>query len=200
MQNKEEQLQEYQVRYHFWTDKKFIQLSFQNNIFLVVSIAMLGYFWKERTNVYTDLIINSRLSIDLKIGFFFIGILSLSYSIITGLLMAISRLYDLRLTSNILLTRKRALKRNVDLMPDEELLNNCVCKSAKSLWAVYWKYNDFLVDGKEIKSDNSSLKQKFTNIRQLSNDLGVCSWGLMKAQTLSLFIAIILLVIVLIIK
>jgi len=155
----DEKLKEYQERYHFWTDKRVSQLSFQNNILLAISIAILGYFWKERDSVYTDLIIDSSLSVDFKIVFFFFGMILLLYSIATGLFLATSRLYDLRLTSNVLLTRKRAFQNNVTIS-DEDLSNNCICKSIKSLWLVFRKYDEFALSRSEIKSDNSSLQQK----------------------------------------
>ena len=199
MQNQKEKLQEYQERYHFWTDKRISQLSFQNNIFLATSIVILGYFWKERDSVYTDLIIDFSLAIDLKIVFFFIGMILLSYSIVTGLCLAISRLFDLRLTSNVLLTRKWALKNSVTIN-DGDLLNNCMCKSIKSLWMVFWKYDEFVLSRSEIKSDNDSLQQKFTRLRQLSRDIGMSSWILVKNQTVSLLMSLVFLTVVLIMK
>jgi len=195
----DEKLKEYQERYHFWTDKRVSQLSFQNNILLAISIAILGYFWKERDSVYTDLIIDSSLSVDFKIVFFFFGMILLLYSIATGLFLATSRLYDLRLTSNVLLTRKRAFQNNVTIS-DEDLSNNCICKSIKSLWLVFRKYDEFALSRSEIKSDNSSLQQKFTMLRQLSRDIGNSSWGLMKNQMVSLLISLVLFIVVLIMK
>ncbi|HFE38509.1 MAG TPA: hypothetical protein ENK06_08880 [Gammaproteobacteria bacterium] len=114
----DEKLNEYQERYRFWSDKRLSQFSFQNNIFLAVGLGIMGYFWKERSSVYTELIIDPSLKIDWKIVLFIIGMGILLYSIMTGLLLAISRLYDLRLTSNILLTRKRALKNNVKIQDE----------------------------------------------------------------------------------
>lgn len=199
MQDQKEKLQEYQERYHFWSDKRISQFSFQNNIYLAISIAIMGYFWKERNSVYSDLVIDFRLVVDWKIVFFFIGMTLLLYSIVTGLFLAISRLYDLRLTSNVLLTRKWALKNKVSI-DDEDLSNNRICKSIKSLWMVFRKYDEFALFRSEIKSDNSLLQQKFTKIRQLSRDIGSLSWTLMKNQTISLLISIVFFIVVLIMK
>lgn len=174
-------------------------MSFQNNIFLTISLALMGYFWKERSSVYTELIIDSKLAIDLKIVLFFAGMILLSYSIVTGLFLSISRLYDIRLTSNILLTRKRACKKNVTIK-DEELSNNCLCKSIYSLWIVFKNYNELSLSHNEIENSNRLLQQKFTELRQLSRDIGSCSWSLMKNQTVSLLISIFFFMAVLVMK
>ena len=120
--------QEYHERYRFWVNKRISQLSFQNNIYLTIGFAVIGYFWSERSSVYTDLIVDAQLTIDLKIVLFFAGMLSLLYSIASGLLLSVSRLYDLRLISNILLTRKRAIKEKITF-PDVDTSNNSVFKS-----------------------------------------------------------------------
>jgi len=106
-QDTKDKLQEYQERYRFWSDKRISQLSFQNNIFLTIGLAVMGYFWKERNDIYTEIIIDSKLQVDWEIVIFLIGMALLLYSILAGMFLAVSRLYDLRITSNILLTRKR---------------------------------------------------------------------------------------------
>ncbi len=199
MQDKKGKLQEYQERYHFWTDKRISQLSFQNNLFLAIGIAILGYFWKERDSVYTQLIINSSLSIDPKIVFFFIGMMMILYSIVTGLLLAISRLIDLRLTSNVLLTRKRALQNEVAI-DDKLLAQNSFFKSFHSLWVVFWNYDDFVLARSEINPDNSSFQPKFRKLRQASRDIGNFLWILVKNQIVSLLLSLVLFIVVLIIK
>jgi hypothetical protein len=191
--------QEYQERYRFWVDKRISQLSFQNNIYLTIGIAALGYFWSERNRVYTDLIVDVRLAIDWKLVLFFAGMLSLSYSIASGLFLSVSRLYDLRLISNILLTRKRAIKENIKIT-DEDTSNNSVFKSIKSLWKIFWNYNKYEISDGDMRGDQEELQKKFTKARQLSRDIGNSSWILIKNQTVSLFLAICLLAIVLIIK
>lgn len=199
MQNENEKLKDYQERYHFWTDKRISQFSFQNNIFLTISLALMGYFWKERNDVYTNLIFDSKLDIDWQIVFFFISMALLLYSVVTGLFLAISRLYDLRLTSNIVLSRKWAFKKSVPIK-DEELSSNCVRGSFKNLWQVLRKYHDFALSRNEVEINNVSLQQKFTMARQVSRDIGICSWILMKNQTVSLLLLVFSFMLVLLMK
>ena len=97
-------------RYRFWSDKKISQLSFHNNLLLTLGVAAIGYLWKERDSVYKTLIIDFHSSIDWKVFLFFVGIAILFLSLLSGFLLSLSRLYDLRMTANIVLTRRLAEK------------------------------------------------------------------------------------------
>jgi len=191
--------EEYQERYRFWTDKRIAQLSFHNNILLTISFVIIGYFWKERDSVYTDLIIDTSLAIEWKIVFFFAGILFILISIFTGFLLSISRLYDLRITSNILLTRKRALDEKVCIQ-DEKLSDSKFTKSIKSLLKIFFNYRKYEITYQDIKEETKGLQNKFTIARQISRDLGHSTWELMKSQTISLFLSIMFFTLVLILK
>ena len=195
----EEKKKECQERYRFWSDKRISQFSFQNNIFLTVGLAIMGFFWNQRDSVYTKLIIDWNLKIELKVVFFLIGIIILFYSIIIGLFLAVSRLYDLRLTSNILLTRKRMLAQDLTINY-EKCSNNSVFRCAKSFWLVFGKFYEVEIISDEIRDDNTQLQSKFTTARQLSKDLGKLTWVSMQNQTVSLFISICFFLVVLILK
>lgn len=194
-----EKLQEYQQRYHFWTDKQISQLSFQNNIFLIIGISILGFFWNERNGIFIELSTDASLSADLGNVFFNIGIILLSYSIATGLFLAVSRLYDLRITSNILLTRKQALKDDLSII-DEDLSSKNPFETIKSFWIVFRSYDRHALSRDEINADNDSFQQKFTTLRQLSKDMGRCSWLLVKNQAIGLLMALFFFIVELSIK
>jgi hypothetical protein len=199
MQEQQEKLKEYQQRYHFYTDKKISQLSFQNNIFLIIGISILGFFWNERNGIFIELSTDASLSADLGNVFFNIGIILLSYSIATGLFLAVSRLYDLRITSNILLTRKQALKSDVSII-DEDLSYKNPFEIMKSFWIVFRSYDRHALSRDEINTDNELFQQKFTTLRQLSKDMGRCSWILVKNQAIGLLMALFFFVVELSIK
>jgi len=63
---KEKKIQEYQERYRFWADKRITQLSFQNDFLLTLAVAVIGYLWSERGNVYTNLIVDFNREVDWK--------------------------------------------------------------------------------------------------------------------------------------
>lgn len=189
MTEKESKKQEYQDRYRFWSDKRIAQLSFHNNLLLTLGIAVIGYFWSERNNIYTKLIIDCEADIDWIIVFFLIGIMSAVVSVTTGFILSLSRLYDLRLTSNITLTRKRAIDKSVEIK-DKDTQKTGFIQSFLVLIAVLWDYQEYKIRKCEIEN-TVVFQDKFNKIRQKSSDLGASTWGLMKWQTLSMLIAFI---------
>ena len=138
-QEKKIKLHEYQEKYRFWTDKRISQLSFHNNLFITLGFVVIGYFWSERKTIYTEITFNFDADIDIQILLFLLAMLAVTASIITGFMLSLSRLYDLRLTSNIILTRKRLLNNNMDIK-DEVLLQPKFRDSIKSLFNVFWRY------------------------------------------------------------
>ncbi len=191
--------QEYNFRYRFWSDKRISQLSFHNNLLLTVGIAAIGYFWKERDSVYKTLIIDFHSSIDCKVFLFFIGIVILFLSVLCGFLLSLSRLYDLRLTANIVITRRRLAEKAMNLK-DEPLSEKGFFLSIKSLWSVFWNYPQYKIAKTCIKADERDLQKKFTLLRQKSEDLGTSTWTLMKCQTVCMLVSMVFLIIVLFIK
>ncbi len=118
-------LKEYSERHRFWADQAVKQTTFSNNILLTISIAVLGYFFVNRGVVYKFIILDYALPINPPVALFVAGTLLITISIIFGLLVSFSRLYDFRLTRHILLTRKRAMEYGYILpdgvLPDESL-------------------------------------------------------------------------------
>jgi hypothetical protein len=192
-------IQEYKDRYRFWSDKRISQLSFHNNLLLTLGIAAIGYFWKERDSVYKNLIIDFHSSIDWKVFLFFVGIAILFLSVLSGFLLSLSRLYDLRLTGNIVLTRRRLAEKAMNLK-DQLLLETGLFSSIKSLWSVFWNYRQYEIAKTSIEADESILQNRFTLLRQKSEDLGTSTWALLKCQTVCMFVSMVFLIIVLFIK
>ncbi len=190
--------QEYQERYRFWSDKRVAQLSFHNNLLLTIGIAIIGYFWSERSSVYTKLIIDCEAEIDWKIVFFILGLVTTGLSVLAGFVLSLSRLYDLRLTSNIALTRIRALDKAVTIQENEALKSGFL-KSILALAVVSWNYQKYEIRKTEI-GNTEAFQQKFNELRQKASDLGVSTWGLVKWQTLSMLSAFMLFTLTLILK
>ena len=191
---------EYREQYRFWSDKRISQLSFHNNLLLTLGMAAVGYFWKEKHTVYTDLIIDYSLPIDWKVLFFITGIAILYLSIVLGFILALSRLFDLRLTAHIALTKQRLEKKGIDL-ERQGLSKANFLSSLKALCLVFWHYHRYNVQKAEIEAnDKVLLQKKFTLLRQKSEDLGALTWILVKWQTLCMLVSMTLLIIVLLKK
>ena len=179
-EEKEKKAEEYQNRYRFWNDKKISQLSFLNNFMLTISTALIVYIWTKEINFYIT------SSIDWKITFLFITLVLSFISALSGFILAMSRLYDLRLTSNILLTRKRALKNDIKL---EVIKNkkNSLYNLLKILVSVVWNYENYKI------SSNNINNKKFMEIKETSYAIGNLTWKLLNMQMLTLTISIIFL-------
>lgn len=124
--------------------------------------------------------------------------MTIALSIITGFILSLSRLYDLRLTSNIVLTRLRALDKNVTI-EDKQSSKSSFVESLKSLFLVFCKYQDYEISKCKI-ADTQNFRDKFAEVQQKANDLGVSTWGLVKCQTLSMLFGILFFILALAIK
>ena len=178
---KEKKAEEYQNRYRFWTDKRISQLSFLNNFMLTIGIALITYIWTKEISFYMT------STIDWKITFLFITLASSFMSVLSGFILAMSRLYDLRLTSNILLTRKRALKKDIKLNNVKNQKNN-FWESLKILVDVIGNFEDYKINSNDISNE------KFKKLKASSNAIGSFTWRLLNIQVNTLAISIISLV------
>ena len=190
--------QEYQERYRFWSDKRIAQLSFHNNLLLTIGIAVIGYFWSERSNLYTKLIFGCDAEIDWVTIYFLVGIVSAVLSVVAGFILSLSRLYDLRITSNIALTRKRAEDKTVSIKEIDTSKSSFI-RSVFTLFAVLWNYQNYEITKKEIE-DTKIFHCKFKELRQKASDLGVSTWGLVKWQTISMLAAFLFFTLTLVLK
>jgi hypothetical protein len=198
-ESKEKKIQEYQERYRFWTDKRITQISFQNNFVLTLAIAVIGYLWSERNNVYTKLRIDFNAEIDWMVVIFMFGLFVVALSILSGFILSLSRLYDLRITSNVVLTRKRSIEKDIGIR-DEGLAQSGFVGSMKSLCCVLRRYQDYEITDADLSENNELFQGKFTKLRQMSRDLGNSTWSLLKWQTVCLFVGVAASMFVLVIK
>ncbi len=134
-----------------------------------------------------------------------IGVFFVAISILAGILLSLSRLYDLRITAHIILTRKRSIKEGI-ILKDEKLTENrfLICIRSLLALALCFKYPDYEIRRDHIKEKTiealTALQASFTKAQQLSDDLGNSTWGLMNCQTISFFVSILFFIWVLIIK
>lgn len=186
------QEQEFQERYRFWTDKRISQLSYHNNLLLTLAIALISYLGKEPKSIYKKFIFNCSASIDWKL----VCILFLFISMLCGISLSLSRLYDLRLTSNKLLIKKRLAIKYLDIkvkdLQDVDLITSMI-----SLLSVITKYNkDYKIPKRYIDEiDSKKLEEYIYRLSQKAKDLGELSYTLMICQTLSMLLSMLFLTI-----
>ena len=109
---------DYQRRYQFWSERAVEQFSFSNNLLLTISIATIGYFYKEGKEEFKNLSIwwPYSGSFDLEATLFSIGTIFTGLSVIFGLVVTLARLYDFKLTRHITLIRKRVYIKHVKVL------------------------------------------------------------------------------------
>ncbi|WP_340158744.1 hypothetical protein [uncultured Maribacter sp.] len=86
--------------YNKWENHRITQLSFINNLVIVLSVALIGYVF--------DFIKPSNIILNCTQKFFFwVGLLLIIVSVFVGILTAINRLEDFRLTAKIARNREK---------------------------------------------------------------------------------------------
>lgn len=197
--SQETKLRAYSERHRFWADQAVKQTTFSNNILLTISIAVLGYFFVNRGVIYKILVFDFALPIDWPAALFVVGTLLILSSILFGLFVSFSRLYDFRLTRHILLTRRRAMK-ECYLLPDDELPEESLRQSFIGFWGIIFKFGKYSLKKAELKIENSStsdcngppfnlhpskeLREKFNYLRSRSDSFGKLTHRLLIWQLL----------------
>jgi len=193
-----EKKQEYLERYRFWSAQSIQQLSFSNNLLLTIAVAALGYFFGKREKVYSNLFIDLNESIDLVIFFFILGSFLLALSILCGVVLSISRLYDFRLTRHISLTRKRVCQKG-DLLQDEPLNSPSMRSAFHDIWHIFYNFEKFEISQQECREAKETLLHKFRELRKISQSLGRITWVLFNFQSVFFVVGILIYAVVIII-
>ncbi len=184
---------EYQQRYQFWSERAVAQFSFSNNLLLTISIATLGYFFKEGKQDFSDLKIwlpNSG-DIDLNATLFSLATIFTGLSIIFGLVATMSRLYDFNLTRHIALIRKRVYDKHAKMFPDSSLSEKNTLESLLDLAEALFRFEKIKISRTECESFEEPLLKKFLNLREITAGLGRLSWVLFSYQFFCFLIGLI---------
>ena len=176
-------IEEYRQRNIRWTSESLKQLSFYNNLLLTLSVGFLSLSFNPN---HINGLRFSITNIDWSFTFFIISLISIILSILTGLLLAICRLQDFRLTRKVNQIRQRmfehaTVKLNEDTpgkfgfwrrlkLPFQDYPNVTMeeCKNYKNL---------------ELK-EKETIKFKFRELRNIAHNLGLNTWENTKLQTL----------------
>jgi hypothetical protein len=193
-----DELKKYIERHKGWQDKSIEQMSIANNYLLAISTGLLAYSFnceKAALSKLTFCMCNSVF--DTQLALCFLSISFFFLSVMTGVFVLISRLYDFRLTRHITYVRKCFFKENEinypknAKLPDNDFENPNFLKRVESILKVLFKEIEFL-NSKEMKSLKEDFPiSKFNKIRELSFVLGTISWKWTKMQGLYLLIGII---------
>lgn len=103
----DKKIDDYKSRHKEWSALSLNQLSTVNNVFASLAIGFLAYIFKP------DLFLNISISIfkpELKPTMISYSLIALIISIIFGLLVLLTRLYDFRISRHLVLTRQRTME------------------------------------------------------------------------------------------
>ena len=197
--SKATKLKEYSERHRFWADLAVKQTTFSNNVLLTISIAVFGYFFVNRGVVYKVLVLDFALPINRPVALFMVGTLFIFFSMLFGLLVSFTRLYDFRLTRHILLTRKRAMEECYRL-PDGELHEESLCQSFIGFLRIIFNFGKYKIKKAEVRIKKSEvadcngppfnlypskeLRKKFNYLRSRSDSFGSLTHRLLIWQLL----------------
>ena len=196
-----DELKNYNERHRNWQDKAIEQLSVANNFLLTISTGFLAFsFKKEILSGIRFCLCNCN--IDKSLTFYAFSQFFVIFSLLTGIMVLISRLYDFRLSRHITLVRQRFYKQNEDkiteanknaaVLPHDDFeYPNFWQRISTILNAIFCKI-DFLVKTEMQTEKKDFPKEKFKKIREFSFRLGTISWKWTKLQGLYFLIGVVL--------
>jgi hypothetical protein len=177
-------LGEYQQRQKEWRDISTNQFSVTNNILITLSAGYLALAFDKAK--LEGLSIKLQAKIDWPLVFYLSTLLLIIASIIIGVSVMFSRLYDARLSRYIALTRQRFYKKYKKGLPDSESELGPIhfWDRLKSLCSVLFMKLDFMTkeDIDNFNSSEKSFKERFNKLRRQARILGTASWRWTKLQ------------------
>ncbi len=186
-EEQKEHIKDYSDRHRFWANQAINQLGYSINLFTTLGLTFLTYLFKIRED-YGKITIDCHLSVDWTITFYVLSLIASTATVVLGLVSVTSRLYDIRITRHLILTRKRAVKNSKWLLPEDLIDVTNFSKTmnyAKTLTSkIQW------IDTKHI-TNKEVLKLKFNDLRKQAKLLGELTWRIHKLQLLTIFLGIV---------
>ncbi len=178
----------YHERYTRWQDKTREQLSFFNNLLLTLSVGFLSFvFANSQYNIMIDL-----RSENLNF-YFFTSIILMSFSIFSGLLVVINRLFDFRITSHINQVRYwfEKKQKNTDKVNLAEKTPEKFCYCTRfylTIKVLFEKIPRINIEDCEeyhliySEIEKKEFNNKFRTLRNYTHNLGLNTWYQLKWQ------------------
>lgn len=169
-------LDRYREREIRWGDKAIEQLGFLNNLLLTLGIAFITLLYGKGSS-----------------GIYKCSVFCMSLSTMVGILCALNRLRDFRITRHINTTRRRVYEKQGKLI-DGEIPRGYKWYEIFGIfhYIIYEKITtEQLENYKNVESkDRKEAKDKFKNLRRIAHQLGDNTWMLLYAQLLLFSIGI----------
>lgn len=174
--------EDYKQRQKDWRDITVNQLSLTNNILITV---VTGYFVLIFDKIKVSQIdIDFQAKIDWNLLFYVTTLLLVLFSIILGVCVLFSRLYDFKISRHVALTRQRFHKKYSKGLPDHDFTSINSLDRLKSLFSILFIKIRYLTkqDIENFNNNKDLFKDRFNNLRRQSEILGTASWRWTKLQ------------------
>ncbi len=181
-----ELLKEYHERNIRWTDKSIGQLSFFNNLVLSLGVGFITFGYK---NIVLKSLPFTLSNIDWPITLSVLSIVSIALSILIGLLIGLNRLWDFRITRQIVQIRQSMYEHSDKKLDESTPQKYELCESLKLHIRLFReKYPKITIE--QCKQYNQYEKAKqvkfdedFGDLRRITHNLGLSTWSKTKYQT-----------------
>lgn len=175
---------EYKQRQREWRDITVNQLSNVNTVLLTLSSGLFVWLLENNKSLIKCTHIDFKESIHSNSFTFSLTITFLAFSILHGIAVLFSRLYDFRISRHLALTRQRFYFRHKKLLPFNNYGDFNFCDRLHALFNILFYKVDFIIP-KEIAValQESKIPEKFSNLQKVSSILGTASWRWLKIQT-----------------
>ncbi len=180
-------LHDYTDRHKDWRNIVVNQLSITNNVLLTLSAGVFIFSIEKHMDIFKKLTFNIH-DISWEYTSYMLSITCLMFSIMFGIFVLFSRLYDFRISRHLALTRKRAYAEAGEItFSDYEFGKNTFKDRWIALWRVIFSRLEFVK-----KADKGEKRiTKFHNLRRFSHILGEASWIWTKVQVLMFFAGVV---------
>lgn len=183
IENEKDKLNDYTQRHREWRDISVTQLSNTNNILLTLSSGLL-FFCFEKSKI-TNIHLNSKESFDWTVITYVIAIIFISISMMYGIAVLFSRLYDFKISRHLALTRQRFYKKHTKTLSDQELGDFNFRDRIEALRKILFSEPSFITSDEIRKLENEDdTRERFDNLRRISKILGTATWKWTKFQVL----------------
>ena len=180
---------EYHQRRIRWTNRSLDQFSIFNNLLISLGIGFLAFAY-DTVDSKQSVISLSLSEIDWILTFLRFSTIFIYFSICIGLFIALSRLWDFRITRQINRVRQNAYEQsNKRKLPQGSTGPYSFIESIDLYWKlIIRKYPNITFE--QCKDVDNNFLDEFNELRKISNKLGYISWSSLNIEAFFLWLGI----------
>lgn len=172
----DEKLYELKECHSRWQDITIKQFGYVNNWLISIGIAFLTFAFDKES--ISKISLSDISEFDWNIA----TVITVVISIVFGLITALSRLYDFRITRHIAIVKQRFFEVNEVNLENDEFSKPSFCEKIESLKLIFFEDLHFLSrsESKNIL-EQPELRVRIKKLRNTSNTLGIITWNCLRS-------------------